>query len=117
MSDGSDLERGYQRLLAWYPRTFRRDHGQEVLAVLMTSAREGQRRPGLAAAADLIWSGLWMRLRPGRARQPRTVFKAIRLMYAGAVVELAALITIVLTPGTIRAAILARTPYYSHQPV
>jgi hypothetical protein len=113
MSDSTELERGYQRLLAWYPRAFRRDHEQEVLAVLMASAGEGQRRPGLAASADLVRSGLWMRLRPGPARPPRTVFHAVRLMYLGAVVELAALITIVVTPGTIRTAILARNPDYS----
>jgi hypothetical protein len=113
MSDSTDLERGYHRLLAWYPRPFRRDHEQEMLAVLMASARQGQRRPGPAAAADLIRSGLWMRLRPGPARPPRMVFTAVRLMYVGAVVELAALITIVATPGDIRSAILARNPGYT----
>jgi hypothetical protein len=38
---------------------------------------------------------------------------AIGLMYAEAVIELAALITIVLTPASIRAAILARNPDYT----
>jgi hypothetical protein len=113
MSNRNDLERRYRRLLGWYPRTFRRDHEEEVLAVLMADAREGQRRPGLAASADLIRSGLWMRLRSRPARPPRTVFNAVRLMYAGAVLELAALITIVATPGTIRATIVARYPDYS----
>jgi hypothetical protein len=113
MSDHTELERRYRRLLAWYPRTFRRDHEQEVLAVLIAGAREGQRRPGLAASLDLIRSGLWMRLRPNSARPPRTVFKAVRLMYAGAVVELAALITIMATPSSIRAAIMARDPDYT----
>jgi hypothetical protein len=33
------LERGYQRLLACYPRSFRDEHGEELLAVLLASAR------------------------------------------------------------------------------
>jgi hypothetical protein len=45
-------------LLAWYPRAFRQQNGQEILAVLLACARDGQRRPGLAQAADLIRSGL-----------------------------------------------------------
>ena len=64
MTDQADLERGYRRLLAWYPPEFRRENGQEILAVLMAGARDGQRRPGLAESADLIRSGVWMRLRP-----------------------------------------------------
>ncbi len=31
----------------------------------MTGARPGQRRPGLAVSADLIWGALRIRLRPG----------------------------------------------------
>lgn len=63
MSGSSGLEQGYRRLLAWYPRAFRRDHANEILGVLMAGAGEGQRRPRLAEAADLLWSGLKMRLR------------------------------------------------------
>ena len=33
MTDQADLERGYRRLLAWYPPQFRRENGQEILAV------------------------------------------------------------------------------------
>ena len=40
--DGS-LERGYRRLLAFYPAAYRRVHGEEMLAVLMTAAPEGKR--------------------------------------------------------------------------
>jgi len=84
MTDQADLERGYRRLLAWYPPEFRRENGQEILAVLMAGARDGQRRPGLAESADLIRSGVWMRLRPSVPRSARTVQAAVRLMYAGA---------------------------------
>jgi hypothetical protein len=47
MSDSADLERRYRQLLAGYPRAFRREHEQEIIAVLMAGAGEGQRRPGL----------------------------------------------------------------------
>jgi hypothetical protein len=92
MSDPASLERRYRRLLAWYPRTFRRENGQEILAVLRACAPDGQRRPGLAQAADLIRSGLWMRLRPGVPRSARTVRAAVRFMYAGAAVSTANLV-------------------------
>ena len=92
MTDQADLERGYRRLLAWYPREFRRENGQEILAVLMAGARDGQRRPGLAESADLIRGGVRMRLRPSVPRSARTVQAAVRLMYAGAAVSAAGLI-------------------------
>ena len=63
MTGSSGLEQEYRRLLAWYPRAFRRDHADEILGVLMAGAGEGQRRPRLAEAADLLRSGLKMRLR------------------------------------------------------
>ena len=87
MTDQAGLERAYRRLLAWYPREFRRENEQEILAVLMADAPDGQRRPGLAQSADLIRSGLWMRLRPSVPRSARTVRAAVRLMYAGAAVS------------------------------
>ena len=57
MTDRAKLERGYRRLLAWYPRAFRREYGPEIVAVLMACARDGQRRfvlqpRGLLAAQD-----------------------------------------------------------------
>jgi len=94
MTDQADLERGYRRLLAWYPPEFRRENGQEILAVLMAGARDGQRRPGLAESADLIRSGLWMRLRPRVPRSARTVQAAVRLMCAGAAISAAELVTV-----------------------
>ena len=87
MTDQEHLERAYRRLLAWYPREFRRENGPEILAVLMADAPPGQRRPGLAQSADLIRCGLWMRLRPSVPRSARTVRAAVKLMYAGAVVS------------------------------
>jgi uncharacterized membrane protein len=58
------LERSYRRLLFLYPSRYRRVHEEEMLAVLMTAAPDGQQRPGLAEAADLIWGALRVRLQP-----------------------------------------------------
>jgi hypothetical protein len=87
MTDRAKLERKYRHLLAWYPRSFRRENGQEILAVLMACAPDGQRRPGLAESADLIRNGLWMRLRPSLPRSAPTVRAAVRVMYVGALVS------------------------------
>jgi hypothetical protein len=109
MTDLASLERGYRRLLACYPRAFRRESEQEILAVLMATAREDQRRVGLAESADLIRGALRLRLRPP-SRPPRTVFTAVRLMCLGAVAELAAWITIVLTAGRVKSAMVHGDP-------
>jgi hypothetical protein len=68
MSDFADLERRYRQLLACYPHAFRHEHGQEILAVLMAGADEGQQRPRLGEAANLIKHALWMRLGRSRGR-------------------------------------------------
>jgi hypothetical protein len=86
MTEQTELERRYRRLLASYPRAFRDEHEQEILAVLMACASEGQRRPGVVESADLIRSGLWMRLGPRLPSSAPTVRAAVRLMYAGAAV-------------------------------
>jgi hypothetical protein len=103
MTDQERLERAYRRLLAWYPREFRRENGPEILAVLMASARDGKRRPGLAGSADLIRSGLWLRLRPGVPRSARTVRAAVRVMYAGAAVSTVNLVIFLALIGDISA--------------
>lgn len=112
-SDSASLERGYRRLLAWYPKWFRQDNGEEILAVLMACAQDDQTRPSLEAAADLLKGALRMRLRP-RPGQPRTVFAAVWLMIAGALAELGALITFLATEGGIKAGLVARYPAYAH---
>lgn len=76
MSESASLERGYRRLLAWYPRWFRRENEEEILAVLMACAQDGQARPSLEASVDLLRSAVRMRLRPSPG-QPRTVFAAV----------------------------------------
>jgi hypothetical protein len=103
MTDQAKLERAYRRLLAWYPRRFRDENGQEMLAVLMACAAGGRRRPGLAQAADVIRGGLWMRLFPSVPRSARTVRAAVRFMYAGAAVSTVNLIVLLAVIADIKA--------------
>ncbi len=109
ISDHGRLERGYRRILAAYPRSFRRDNEEEILAVLLDTAREGQTRVELAEAADLIRGAVRMRLWPAVPR-PRSVRAAVRLMCAGALAELTVLVALALSVGHVRAVVLARHP-------
>lgn len=112
-SASGKLERGYRRLVACYPRSFRKESGEEILTVLLATARDGQRRPGLAESADLIKGAVRMRM--GLSRSPRTVLNAVRLMYLGAVAQLAVLVIVILTAGHIRAAVRVAAAAY-HDP-
>ena len=85
IDDTRDLERGYRRLVAFYPRSFRRENGDEIVAVLLATAASGQRRPGLPESFDLLRGALRMHL--GLSRSPRTVLYAARLMCLGALAE------------------------------
>ena len=109
VTDSAGLEHGYRRLLAFYPKAFRRENEEEILAVLLACAQDGQTRPSLEASVDLLKGAMRMRLRP-RPGQPRTVFAAVRLMWVGAAAELAALITIIVTAGAVRSAVLHAPP-------
>ena len=110
MTDAADLERGYRRWLRWYPKAFRREHEAEILAVLLAGARAGQRQPAPIECLDLLRSALWMRLRPSVPRSNRAAFAAVKLMYVGAVVELATAITILATIGDVRSNVVKRNP-------
>jgi|HubBroStandDraft_1064217.scaffolds.fasta_scaffold127184_2 hypothetical protein len=107
------LERAYRRILACYPRSFRRDNEEEILAVLLDTAAEGQVRVGLAEAADLIRGALRMRLWPAAAR-PRAVRAAVTLMLAGAAAEVTVVLTMIVTAGRFKAAVAARDPAAVH---
>jgi hypothetical protein len=105
MADTTDLERGYRRLVALYPRSFRRENGDEIISVLLATAAPGQRRPGLAETFDLLRGATRMRL--GLSRSPRTVLYAVRLMYLGALAEIGTLVILLLTWPGIQSALLA----------
>jgi hypothetical protein len=107
MSGQVALERSYRRILAWYPRPFRADSEDEILAVLLATAADGQTRVGLAEAWDLVRGAVRMRLWPAAPR-PRSVRVAVKLMLVGAAAELAAMITVISTLGSARATVAAR---------
>jgi hypothetical protein len=110
MTGSADLERAYRRWLRWYPKAFRREYEAEVLGVLMAGAREGQRRPGPVECLDLVGGAVRMHLRPRVPRSDRTGLMAVRLMYLGAVLELAAASTIVATIGEVRTSVVEWNP-------
>ena len=64
----SALERRYRRLLAVYPPAHRRVHGEEMVGVLIASARPRQRWPKIADAADLIAGALRIKFRAWQGR-------------------------------------------------
>jgi hypothetical protein len=98
-SPSQRLERSYRRLVACYPRSFRSENTEEIIAVLLATAREDQYRPSLAEAADLLRGAL--RMRAGLSRCPRTVLYAVRLMYLGAVAQIVALVMLLLSRGAL----------------
>ena len=100
MSGPARLERGYRRVLACYPKAFRRESGEEILAVLLATARAGQRRVGLAESADLIRGAVRMHF--GMSRAPRPVRVAVRYMCLGAALTLVAVVTVLVTLGGVR---------------
>ena len=104
MTGSPQLERGYQRVLRCYPKAVRCESGDEILGVLLATAREGQRRVGLAESADLIRGA--MRMHFGLSRAPRPLRHAVRLMCLGGVLTLAALVTVLVTLGSIRSVIV-----------
>jgi hypothetical protein len=57
------LERRYRRLLTWYPAKHRHAYGEEMVGVLLASARPGKNRPDKGDILDLIGGGLRARLR------------------------------------------------------
>jgi hypothetical protein len=113
MTDAAELERGYRRWLRWYPKTFRREHEAEILAVLMAGAREGQRRPEPVECLDLMSSALSMHLHPRVPRSDRSTLNAVKLMYVGAVLELATAVIILATAADVKSNVLRSNPGFT----
>jgi len=57
------LERRYRRLLRFYPPGHRQVHREEMLGVLLATARPGQRAPGARQTVNLVACGLAIRAR------------------------------------------------------
>ena len=110
MTDSQRLEHGYRRLVALYPRSFRRDSEDEIVSVLMATAREGQRRVGPAESADLIRGAVRMHRGP---RLPRGLLAAVRLTYVGAAAELGVLVVLLVTTASLASPSIRRYPNFS----
>lgn len=108
MTAQARLERRYRRLLALYPKDFRRDHGEEMLVVLLACARDGRRGSTVADTANLLWSAVRMRLRLVAPRSVPSVFWAVRLMLAAAFFELVCMVTVIATQRSVQAAAASR---------
>lgn len=113
MSESTQLERRYRRLLAWYPQAFREEHEEEMLVVLMAGDRDGRRGPGLADSADLIRTAIRLRLCPAAPQPARTVVWAVRSMILGAVLELITLVTVLGTQGDVKSAVVRQFPHFT----
>ena len=66
MNEHSPLERRYRRWLAFYPKSFRAERGDEIVAVLIQGADPGQTHPRAREVANLATHGLRRRARGGR---------------------------------------------------
>jgi hypothetical protein len=113
MTSTTGLERGYRRLVACYPRSFRKENEEEIVAVLLATAQPGQRRPGAAESFDLLRGAARMRM--GLTRAPHSVVTAVRLMCLGALAEAITLITVLVTWGSMRSAAVRQYPHYATQ--
>lgn len=89
------LERRYRRLLRCYPPAHREFHREEMLGVLLATARPGQRTPGLGQAVNLAACGLAIRVRriPGwlAAEAGQDALAVVSLITPAVVVILTAL--------------------------
>jgi len=113
MSTTPGLERGYRRLVACYPRSFRKENEEEIIAVLLATAATGQRRPGIAESFDLLRGAARMRM--GLTRAPQGVVTGVRLMCLGAAAHLLTLVTVLATWGSMRSAAVHHYPQYAAQ--
>jgi hypothetical protein len=110
MTESQRLEREYRRLVALYPRAFRLESEEEIVGVLLATARPGQRRVGVAESADLIRGAVRMHRGP---RLPRALLTAVRLTYVGAAAELGVLIVLLVTAASLASASIRRYPDFS----
>jgi hypothetical protein len=110
MTESERLERGYRRLVALYPRAFRRESEEEIVGVLLATARLGQGRVGVAESADLIRGAARMHRGP---RLPRGLLTAVRLTYVGAAAELGVLVVLLVTAASLASASIRHYPDFS----
>jgi hypothetical protein len=81
--------------------------------VLLAGARESQRRPGMRECLDLTINGLRMRLQQVSSRPGRATPGLPALIYVGALLELAAAITILATASSVQSSLAGRNPGFT----
>jgi hypothetical protein len=113
MTGSAELERGYRRWLWCYPRWFRQEHEAEMLDLLISAARDGQRRPDRAECLTLVRGAAILWLRPRIPMTQRIASSAVRLMYLVAVADLGVALVVAGTAGDLRSAIAARDAGYT----
>jgi hypothetical protein len=91
MSESVALQRSYRRLLAAYPRSYRRAREIEMLTTLMDAAPPDRERPTVRESLDLIGGGVRYRLRVPRGPAYRAVAVLVAMLGALAVSAGAAL--------------------------
>jgi hypothetical protein len=106
------LERRYLRLLRCYPPAHREFHREEMLGVLLATARPGQRTPGLGQTVNLAACGLAIRVRriPGwlAADAGQDALAVVSLITPAVV-----FILLVLLQGATNAPAGARIPFWT----
>ncbi|HTX45017.1 MAG TPA: hypothetical protein VMD48_02015 [Solirubrobacteraceae bacterium] len=81
-NSNATLERRYRRLMRLYPRSYRDEHGEDMVGVLMNGAGSGKRRPGFIETLDLLHNALtiharyWWQMRAATERNSLTVRNA-----------------------------------------
>ncbi len=108
----AELERAYHRAIAWYPRSWRDEHGQEMVEVLLDLATGERRdRPRVGELADLAWNGLLTRLRtlPGVVPQGMRDRTADVALGAGAMLALVMFFAVEWSPWAPRPSGVAAT--------
>ena len=100
------LERRCRRLLRAYPRWYRRQRGDEMLATLLEASKPGQRRPSARDVRALIMGGLRV-----RAAQDQRLTTAANLRLAAQLG--AALTLLLLIAGNLTSVILIWAHVYS----
>lgn len=88
------LEASYRRLLRAYPRSWREERGEELLAVLLEWAPDHQTRASVREAIDLIWNGLRARFGGGGGPGARLLAERVSTLSlaGGAAVSLLCLV-------------------------
>lgn len=112
MTEIAAAERGYRRCLRCYPRSFRREHEAEILAVLTDATEAGQRQADRRECLALLRGAVGIRLRPRIARSDRSRLAAVKLMYLGAAAELLVGLIVIATITNLRSRLVAKDPAY-----